>query len=274
MLRFAAAVLIVVLCAAAGMFFLANGEKAARPVATYSYSGESVKNAPHVLVLNYHKVDETPISLSVSPADFAAQLRYLLENDFNVININQFYDGLTGQKELPKNAVLITFDDGYKDNYTNAFPILRQLNLPATIFVITDFVGQKNYVTWDDLREMAVGGISVESHTKTHNSLTDLTDEALKEELRASKERIKKELAKDADFLAYPTGAYNLHIAGLVKDAGYKAAFTVKYGNADGDSNLYAVERVPIFHTEDTMKSFRERISYTPLFSGNGWEKN
>ena len=74
--------------------------------------------------------------------------------------------------------------------------------------------------------------------------------------------------------MAYPTGTYNLHIAEMVKEAGYKAAFTIKYGNVDKASNIYALERVPIFHTEDTRKDFLERIRYTPIFERFGWTKN
>ena len=74
--------------------------------------------------------------------------------------------------------------------------------------------------------------------------------------------------------MAYPTGTYNLHIAKLVQEAGYKAAFTIKYGNVDKASNIYALERVPVFHTEDTNKSFLERIRYTPIFERFGWIKS
>ena len=229
---------------------------------------------PHIMVLNYHKVDNLDISLAVLPADFAAQMKYLAENNFHTIDIETFYAGLSGETQLPENPVLITFDDGYKDNYTNALPILKQYGLKATVFVISDFVGRKDYMTWDELREMRESGVSIQSHTATHASLTDLTDEQLKKELTESKQKIESEIKDEVNFIAYPTGAYNLHIAGLVKSAGYKAAFTVKYGNVDGHSNFYAVERVPVFHTENTMKSFRERMNYTPLFVGNGWKKN
>ena len=250
-----------------------GGENYCRPDASARVAF-GAGNPPHIMVLNYHKVDDMDISLSVLPGDFAAQMKYLAEHDYHTITIDEFYAGLVGEGELPDNPVLITFDDGYEDNYTKAYPILKRYGFKATIFVISDFVGRKNYMTWSELQEMAANGMSIESHTATHESLTDLTDEQLKKELVESKQRIETELNTKVNFLAYPTGAYNLHIAGLVKEAGYKAAFTVKYGNVDGASNLYAVERVPIFHTENTMKSFVERLHYTPLFAGSGWVKN
>ncbi|MDD6133882.1 MAG: polysaccharide deacetylase family protein [Selenomonadaceae bacterium] len=228
-----------------------------------------------VMVLNYHKIDNTFISLAVRPDDFDEQMRYLRDNGYHTISPDELYDSIAGNGELPENPVLITFDDGYEDNYTNAYPILKKYGFKATIFVITSFLGKdKNYLTWDQAREMDAHGISIESHTVDHKSMTDLTDEQLRMELVDSKKKAEKELGHSVDYMAYPTGTYNLHIAEMVKEAGYKAAFTIKYGNVDKASNIYALERVPIFHTEDTRKDFLERIRYTPIFERFGWTKN
>ncbi len=233
------------------------------------------ENGTKVLVLNYHKVDNMNISLSVLPEDFDRQMRYLSDHGYHTITPDDLYDSLEGQKELPENPVLITFDDGYRDNYDNAYPILRKYGFKATIFVITSFLGtQPNYITWDQAREMDANGISIQSHTVDHKSMTDLTDDQLRYELVESKKKAEQELGHPVEFMAYPTGTYNLHIAQMVKEAGYKAAFTIKYGNVDKASNIYALERVPVFHTEDTNKSFLERIRYTPIFERFGWIKS
>ena len=131
-----------------------------------------------------------------------------------------------------------------------------------------------NYITWDMAREMDADGMYIESHTVDHKSMTDLTDEQLRNELVDSKQKLEKELGHSIDFMAYPTGTYNLHIAQLVQDAGYKAAFTIKYGNVDKASNIYALERVPVFQTETTDKDFVERIRYVPIFERFGWVKS
>ena len=233
------------------------------------------ENGTKVMVLNYHKIDNTFISLAVRPDDFEAQMKYLSENGYHTISPDELYDSLAGTGELPENPVLITFDDGYVDNYTNAYPILKKYGFKATIFVITSFLGKdKNYMTWDQARELDANGISIESHTVDHKSMTDLTDEQLRMELVESKKKAEKELGHPVEYMAYPTGTYNLHIAEMVKEAGYKAAFTIKYGNVDKASNIYALERVPIFHTEDTNKDFLERIRYTPIFERFGWIKS
>ncbi len=234
------------------------------------------ENGTKVLVLNYHKVDNMNISLSVLPEDFDEQMSYLKKHDYHTITPAELYDSLEGNAELPENPVLITFDDGYRDNYDNAYPILQKYGFKGTIFVITSFLGKyPNYITWDQAREMEEDGtISIQSHTVDHKSMTDLSDEQLRTELVDSKKQAEKELGHPVDFMAYPTGTYNLHIAELVKEAGYKAAFTIKYGNVDKASNIFALERVPIFHTENTNKDFIERIRYVPIFERFGWIKS
>ena len=234
-------------------------------------------NGPKVIVLNYHKIDNMHISLSVKPEDFERQMKYLAEHNFHSITPQELYAALVGGAELPENPVLITFDDGYMDNYTNAYPILKKYGLKATMFVITGFLdrAQPGYFTWGQAAEMEASGlINIESHTVTHTALTDLTEEQVKMELERSKNDIERRLGKQVDFLAYPTGTYNLHIAALVKEAGYKGAFTVKYGNVDRASNVFAIERVPVFHTENTYRSFLERLQYIPIFERLGWIKS
>ena len=230
---------------------------------------------PKVIVLNYHKIDNMNHALSVLPSDFDAQMAFLKENGYHTITPHEMYMAFTDGAELPTNPVLITFDDGYADNYTNAYPILRKYGMKATIFVITSLMGKPGYLTWGQAAEMdASGVVSIESHTVTHGSLTDLTDEQIRYELTEAKHDIEQRLGKEVEFLAYPTGAYNLHIARLVKEAGYKGAFTVRNGNMDRAANFYAIERVPIFHMADTFASFLERIKFVPLFERIGWTKN
>ena len=236
---------------------------------------ETAAGGVKVLVLNYHKIDNRHHSLSVLPADFERQLKYLADHGYHSISPDELFEGLAGTGALPENPVLITFDDGYKDNYTTAFPLLKKYGFKATIFVVTSFLGQKSqYFTWEQAREMEKEGISIQSHTATHRSMTDLSDEQLRAELVESKKKAEEELGHPVEYMAYPTGTYNLHIAEMVKEAGYKAAFTIKYGNVDEASNIYALERVPVFHTANTNKDFLERIRYTPIFEKFGWTKS
>lgn len=234
-------------------------------------------NSAKIIVLNYHKIDNMNISLSVLPEDFERQMKYLRDNNFHAITPQEMYAAIVEGTELPENPVLITFDDGYLDNYTQAYPILKKYGLKATIFVITGLMdrGQPGYFTWGQAAEMEASGlINIESHTVTHRSLTDLSEAEARLELLKSKQDIERRLGKQVDFVAYPTGTYNLYLAGIAKEVGYKGGFTIKYGNVDRASNVFALERVPIFHTADTHRSFLERLQYIPIFERLGWVKS
>jgi len=233
------------------------------------------KNDAQVTVLNYHKVDDTKIALSISPADFEQQMLYLQENGYTAISPDELLANLKEGIPLPEKPVLITFDDGYEDNYKNAFPILQKFGYKATIFVITDFLScNPNYLTWDQAREMQASGITIASHTMQHKSLTALSDEEIRAELCGSKAALEYQLKIKNAYFAYPTGTYNAHIMKLVEETGYKGAFTIKYGNVDAASCPFALERVPVFRTDKTFASFKRRIENIPLFERIGWIKS
>ena len=245
--------ILLLLFFAAAVCFLAQ-----RPEQSKAAGSADSVSGPKVIVLNYHKVDHMNHSLSVQPPDFEQQMAFLKDNGYHTITPHEMYMAFTDGAPLPSNPVLITFDDGYADNYTYAYPM-----------------GKPGYLTWGQAAEMEASGVvSIESHTVNHGSLTELTDEQVRYELTEAKHDIEQRLGKEVEFLAYPTGAYNLHIASLVQEAGYKGAFTVRYGNMDRSANFYAIERVPIFHTSDTFASFLERLKFVPLFERIGWAKN
>ena len=234
----------------------------------------AITDSPKILVLNYHQVDNKSTYLAVPPSDFEAQMKFLVDSGCVTITPDELYAGLNGDIELPPKPVLITFDDGYIDNYTNAFPILKKYGLHATIFIIPSFTGvYPGYMNWEQLKEMEANGITIESHTLTHPKLEELPDDEIRMELLNSKNLLEENLGHPVEFLAYPTGTYNLHIAGIAQDAGYKGAFTIKYGVVDRGSNFYALERVPIFHSPTTMKDFYERIAWRQSFEEFGWLK-
>ena len=156
------------------------------------------EDGPQILVLNYHKVSDEFLSLAVAPADFDWQMRYLKEHGYHAITPDELYDALEGTGQLPANPVLITFDDGYQDNYDNAYPILRKYGLKGTVFVVTSFLGtRKGYLTWDECREMEKNGMTVASHTVDHKSMTDLTNDQLRAELVESKKKAEAELGHE-----------------------------------------------------------------------------
>ncbi|MBR7024769.1 MAG: polysaccharide deacetylase family protein [Selenomonadaceae bacterium] len=235
----------------------------------------AIADGPKILVLNYHQIADTNNPLAVHVNDFETQMKFLVDSGCVTITPDELYGGLNGDIELPPKPVLITFDDGYLDNYTNAFPILKKYGLHATIFIIPAFTSvYPGYMTWEQLKEMEAGGVTIESHTLTHPKLEELPDDEIRLELLNSKNVLEENLGHPVEFLAYPTGTYNLHIAGIAQDLGYKGAFTIKYGVVDKGSNFFALERVPIFNTaQKTMKDFYERIAWRQSFEEFGWTK-
>lgn len=265
---------VVAVCLVVGIIVKYHGDAvSAQPMPSAAVTVQ--EDGRTVMVLNYHKVVDEHMSLSVPLADFEQHMKWLQEYGYTSITPEELYNFIVNGSELPEKPVLITFDDGYKDNYTNAYPIMKKYGFKGTIFVVTGFLGvYDNYLTWEQAGELAENGFSIESHTHNHKSMTEASDDDISKELAKSRDTLKEKLGVEADFIAYPTGTYNLHIAELVKEAGYKGAFTIKYDNASRDSNVYAIERVPIFHTENTNKDFLERIQYLPLMYKYGWVKN
>ncbi|MDU2066253.1 MAG: polysaccharide deacetylase family protein [Sporomusaceae bacterium] len=234
-----------------------------------------VESAAEVPVLNYHKVDDMPIALSVAPQDFEEQIAYLAQHGFHSITPKQLYRALKKGEALPENPVLITFDDGYLDNYENAYPILKKYGFTATFFVITDFIGKDpRFMNWDQIRQMQQDGFIIGSHTVNHVPLTDLPPEGVMAELTQSRDKIYAETGQMPRYLAYPTGAYNDTVRKLVHQAGYKGAFTVRYGEVDCDSNICSLERIPIFRSQHTFRSFYMRVNGAPILKRLGIIRN
>ena len=214
-------------------------------------------------VLNYHQINDVDENmLTVSTTEFETQMTWLEENGFHTITVSELIDFLEGKGSLPERPVLITFDDGYIDNYQCAFPILKKHNMRACIFLISEYVSlYPNYLTWEQLAEMQLSGIEFGSHTVDHNVLTELSPNSVNHELSDSKSLLEKRLGRRIDVLAYPCGFTNEYIKSRVNATGYRAAFTVNLGNVHPGDDLYALNRVPIFGAlPHTMFRFEARM--------------
>jgi len=206
-------------------------------------------------ILTYHSIDgnEQVTKLSVCPEGFARQMDYFYKHKYNVASLEEIVNLIKEKKRIPPKTISITFDDGLKNNFTCAYPILKKYNFPATIFVITNIIGTEGYVSWDDIKEMDKNNITIGSHTNLHLWLPDLNDEKLKEELVNSKEILEKNLGKKIDFLAYPLGAHDERVKKFARDAGYKAACGTNPGFKKRWDDIYALKRVRISRTSDNM---------------------
>jgi peptidoglycan/xylan/chitin deacetylase (PgdA/CDA1 family) len=147
---------------------------------------------------------------------------------------------------VPEKSLVITFDDGWADNYTNMFPILKEYDLTATIFVITGSVGQKNYMRWNQLREMSEAGISIQSHTVSHKPLAQLSKAEIGYELEISKKTIEDHLGTQVNFLSLPHGVFNDKVMKMAQEAGYQAICTSEPRFSHEYKNLPVMKRINV----------------------------
>ena len=224
-----------------------------------------------VPILNYHQInDRDENALTVHTDQFDSQMKYLADNGYHTITPDEMVSAWESGTPLPEKPVIITFDDGYADNYRCAYPILQKYNLKGTIFLVSDFISTyPNYLTWAQILEMQESGLmNFESHTLSHAQLDTTSPEETWNQLYNSKKALEWYLKTDVNFLAYPCGFYDEELQSKVKEAGYKGAFTVNFGFADKDANRYILDRVPIFGcTNHTLMRFKMRLQYAPIFA-------
>ena len=208
-------------------------------------------------VLYYHSVNKNADNeVTITPDALEKQLNYIHDNNYVTITIKELYEHLKNAAPIPEKSILITFDDGYMNNYTEAFPMLKKLNMKATIFCVGNSLDGSYYLSEDALKEMSDYGIDIQCHTVNHVHLDTLSYEEQLSELRHSKEIIEKITGKEVLSVAYPFGDYNSETIKAAKEAGYKLAFTTHLGLADRNDNIYALDRIYIssYYNMDTFK--------------------
>lgn len=190
-------------------------------------------------VLMYHHISPLPdeedeqFLFTVSPDMFARQLEFLKQNGYTPLSQQDLHRAFTaGQTDIPK-PVMLTFDDGHADNYTNLFPLLKQYRVPALIFLITQRVGTAGYLTWEQVREMHQSGlVAFGSHTCSHRRLRSLSDEEIWQEITQSKKILEEKLGAPVLSFCYPYGAggFDERVRPKVLQAGYLFDFSTKKG--------------------------------------------
>lgn len=208
----------------------------------------------HVPILMYHYVrmvdeahDKVGFLLSVTPENFDKQLTYLNEHGFTPISPQELYESLFNDKPLPSKPILITFDDGYEDFYTHAVSALAKHSIKATIFVPSDRIGTRNYMTWPQVDEIAQNpAITIASHTRHHVNLNDTVIDQLDNEISQSRLILEQHLGRAIDFFAYPYGMFNTEVIKEVKKVGYKLAFSTLGGSSHTVNDQYTLKRINI----------------------------
>lgn len=226
-----------------------------------------------VPILMYHKINPDPetgnLGLRVPPSEFDWQMQYLAGQGYHTVSLQDVRDYIKEGKPLPPKPVVITFDDGYKDNYTYALPILEKYGFTATVFVVVNTIGSVNkfdlgvqpvnqMMSWSELRDMASRGIDIWSHTMDHPHLSGLPQDKALYQIKESKAALEKGLGLPVKYFCYPYGSYNQAVKKMVEQCGYEAATTTHQGLAYPSDDIFALKRVYVTGQMSRQKFIRE----------------
>lgn len=192
--------------------------------------------------------DKFRVDLSVTPAAFSAQMQYLAATGYRPIRLSDLADYLLNGTPLPGKPIVLTFDDGYVDNYANAFPVLKNYKFPATFFVITQFVDENRpgYMTWTQLEEMAIEGMEVGSHSIDHPDLRGKSRAFQNTQIAGSKVTIESRIGTPVKSFAYPSGKYDARTIDVLRSTGYLAAVTELQGTRQSTEDIFELRRIRI----------------------------
>ena len=231
--------------------------------------------ADRVPILMYHQVSDAPhtrfLKYTVTGRAFAAQMKWLAANDYSTIDLPTLLARRRGGAPIPERAVVITFDDGFRECATVAAPAMEAHGFSATFFLVAGLMGDSSrwlvtergiefpIMSWDDARRLERAGHRCESHSVTHPRLAELSPEACRNELSRARAILEDELGHPVRHLAYPFGSENQQVRDVAAECGYDTACTVTIGISAAGDDVYALPRVPVLGT-DSLLDFASRI--------------
>ena len=209
---------------------------------------QSVKAASiSVPILTYHYVANNPNpkdtqrdALSVPPAKFESQMDYLSKNGYTPITLDTLYGIFNKKATSPNKPVILTFDDGYVDFYTNVYPILKRFNFHAVSFISTGLIGGGYYMNWSQIKEIQSSKlVTFEDHTVTHANLVSLSSSAALKQMVDSKNILQSQTGYPVNFIAYPYGTSNASVQQAARQAGFVGGLGTWFGKAsEGGMNM------------------------------------
>jgi peptidoglycan/xylan/chitin deacetylase (PgdA/CDA1 family) len=224
-------------------------------------------------ILMYHYIevvtdtrDTMRKSLAILPAVFDKQVKTLKEAGYTFLTASQIPAILDGKLALPEKPIILTFDDGYRDFYTDAYPILKKYQVPATAYVVPGFLDKPNYLFKTQLDEINKDGlVEIAAHTVHHVYLKGMNAERARVEIQQSKTELEQAIQKPVVSFAYPYGAFDLEIAKQVEAAGFTNAVSTLPGVELDGKNTYFIFRVrPGARTGKELLTFLQQSTYRP----------
>jgi len=214
-----------------------------------------------VPVLAYHSLDDLGSTMSMPPRSFRRQMQYLKRVGFSSILLSELVEDIRAGRPLREDSFVLTFDDGFRNVYEVAFPILQELDFTATVFPVTGYmgttcgwdVGHRNrrvgahrleLLTWRQVDEMSRRGFEFGSHGAGHLRLTEISSDAVRDDLKRSKAELEDRLGCPCPLFCYPYGEVDEPVRDIVRQTGFVAAATLWFGRTVASSDLYSLPRV------------------------------
>jgi peptidoglycan/xylan/chitin deacetylase (PgdA/CDA1 family) len=217
-----------------------------------------------VTILTYHSIEPKPakkeganqLHYRITPENFEKQMQYLKDNAYTPITFDAWVRYLTTGAAIPEKSIVLTFDDGWKNQYTYAVPILKKFGFTGTFFIVGK-MRNAGYMTWDEVRSLHADGFEVASHTQTHPKLPLLTDEKLVEEIAGSKKLLEEQLGSPITTLAYPYYLHDARVMKAVQDAGYLGARAGWGAFADDVAHIFELKSQEVVNNPNPFLSKR-----------------
>lgn len=203
-------------------------------------------------ILMYHHIGSLPENpdnirrgLTVSNENFESQVKYLVVNQYNIVTLKRLYEAIARGEDVSRDVVL-TFDDGYSDNYSDAYSIMKKYEVVGTFFVITGKIGHPEYMNSDQIKEIATSGNEIGSHSVSHPDMSRLSGDRLKRELTKSKADLEAMNGITIYSFCYPAGKFSLETEQYLEESGYKIAVTTQAGRPFSTDKIFEVPRYRI----------------------------
>lgn len=228
------------------------------------YAGKVFLDRIYVpVIIMYHSVGDQGTALdgygdklNVSTESFDKHMTFIKIFNYKVIPLREFIERIKNGEKIPQGTIAITFDDGVKNNFEEAYPILKKYGFTATIFVPTDFIGKEKFLNWNEIKIMQRDNISIGSHTESHTWLPSMTYKEIQKELRNSKEILEKNTGVKIDLFSYPLGGFDERVKRIAKEEGYVGAVSTNPGEKSLPNDIYALKRVRISETANNPITF------------------
>jgi peptidoglycan/xylan/chitin deacetylase (PgdA/CDA1 family) len=220
-------------------------------------------------ILTYHSIDSSGSVISTPPEKFRNQMQFLYDASFQIISLKEVVRQIEAGNALPERSVALTFDDGFENFYSEAYPLLKKFGFAASVFLVSGYcekdnqwggqpsmIPKLNLLSWEQIREMAGNGIEFGSHTVNHPDLTALSGKEAEEEIINSKSMMEDRIGSKVAFFAYPYGKMNANTKAIVARE-FTGACSTKMEMATAGSDVYALPRIDMYYfsTNDLLRS-------------------